>query len=265
MVRLRRAATGGTSQRGYDPCVNTTPDYSIIVPAYNEAAQLPRTLPAIQEAMAGVQATGELIVVDNNSTDDTAAIAAQQGAKVVFEPINMIAKARNAGAKAATAPVLIFIDADTTPSAALLNAALEALMQPDCVGGGAVVELDPPPSWLTRRLAGCWNIVSRLMGYPAGCFIFCRRDAFEAIEGFGENLYASEEIWLARRLKRWGKTQRPRRRMRVLPVSIVTSSRKMDNGVKMYAMLLLMFVFPFAVRFKWLCGYWYKRDDAEAA
>ncbi|MBX2852417.1 MAG: glycosyltransferase [Phycisphaeraceae bacterium] len=242
--------------------MNTTPDYAIIIPAYNEAAQLPCTLPAIREAMAGVSATGELIVVDNNSTDDTAAIATQHSAKVVFEPINMIAKARNAGAKAAIAPTLIFIDADTTPSAELLNAALDELKKSDCVGGGAVVQLEPPPSWLTRRLAGCWNILSRVMGYPAGCFVFCRKEAFDEVEGFGENLYASEEIWLARRLKRWGKSQKPKQRMRVLPVPIVTSSRKMDNGPQMYGMLLLMFIFPFAVRFKRLCGYWYKRENA---
>ena len=239
-------------------------DYSIIVPAYNEATQLPRTLPAIREAMAGVAAAGELIVVDNNSSDDTAAIAEQHGARVVFEPINMIAKARNAGGRAATAPMLIFIDADTTPSAELLNAALDALAQPDCVGGGAVVALDPLPNWLTVRLSKIWNVLSKLLGYPAGCFVYCRADAFDAIDGFGENLYASEEIWLARRLKRWGRGQRPKRRMRVLSVPIVTSSRKMDNGLKMYGMLLLMFVFPFAVRFKWLCGYWYKRDEAGA-
>lgn len=239
-----------------------SPDYAIIVPAYNEAGQLPRTLPAIRAAMAGVDAVGELVVVDNNSSDDTAAIAEQHGARVVFEPINMIAKARNAGGRLASAPALIFIDADTTPSAELLGAALDELAKPDCVGGGAVVELDPPPGWVTRRLAGCWNIVSRLLGYPAGCFVFCSRDAFDEVEGFSEAVYASEEIWLARRLKRWGKAHRPRRRMRVLPVAIVTSSRKMDNGLKMYAMLLLMLLFPFAVRFKWLCGYWYKRDDA---
>ncbi|MEM9347491.1 MAG: glycosyltransferase [Planctomycetota bacterium] len=240
------------------------PDYSIVVPAYNESQQLPRTLPAILEAIGRVEARGELIVVDNNSKDDTAQVAEQHGATVVFEPVNMIAKARNAGAKAATGRSLIFIDADTTPSAELINAALDELAKPDCVGGGARIELDPPPPWLTRRFAGLWNIASRLLGYPAGCFVYCRGDAFDAVEGFSENVYASEEIWLARRLKRWGRAQPTRMKMRVLPVPVVTSSRKMDNPVKMYSMLLLMFVFPFAVKFKGLCGYWYKREDTNA-
>lgn len=262
--RLDARIAGPTARRGYDSGVNATPDYAIIVPAYNESAQLPRTIPAIQDAMAGLRSAGELIVVDNNSSDHTAKIAEAHGARVVFEPINMIAKARNAGARAATASRLIFIDADTTPSAELLQAALDELAKPDCVGGGARITLAPPPPWLIRRFAGLWNIGSRLLGYPAGCFVYCRKDAFDAVQGFGENVYASEEIWLARRLKRWGKARRPQQRMRVLPVCVVTSSRKMNNGAKMYAMLLLMLVFPFAVKFKGLCAYWYKRDDALA-
>lgn len=240
--------------------MNTTPDYSIIVPAYNEESQLPQTLPAIQRAMAGVESKGELIVVDNNSSDATAQVAEELGVKVVFEPVNMIGKARNAGAKAATSPLLIFIDADTKPSAEMLNAALDELAKPDCVGGGAQVALDPPPNWLTCRLAGMWNIMSSLLGYPAGCFFFCRRDAFDEVEGFSEAIYASEEIWLARGLKRWGRSKKMK--MRILPVKVQTSSRKMDNPPRMFGMLLLMFVFPFAVRFKGLCGYWYKRSDA---
>ena len=83
------------------------PEYSIIIPAYNEAAQLPITLPAVREAMSAVDAIGEVIVVDNNSKDDTAQVAEQHGVTVVFEPVNMISKARNAGAKAARSPVFM--------------------------------------------------------------------------------------------------------------------------------------------------------------
>lgn len=218
----------------------------------------------MRRAMEQVDAVGELIVVDNNSSDATAQVARELGARVVFEPVNMIGKARNAGARAAQSPVLVFVDADTTPSAELLGAALDAVACEDCVGGGAVVELDPPMGWLTTRLAGCWNLLSRVLGYPAGCFVYCRKDAFDAVQGFSEAVYASEEIWLARRLKGWGRRQRPRQRVRVLTLPVLTSSRKMDNGPQMYSMLLLMLVFPFAVRFKGLCGYWYKRKDMES-
>lgn len=236
------------------------PDYAIVIPAYNEAAQLPITLPAIRAAMSTVSAQGEIIVADNNSSDDTAEVAKQFGATVVFEPINMISKARNAGAKATQAPILIFVDADTRPSAELLAETLAQMARDDRTGGGAEVELDPQPNWLTRKLAGLWNWTSRQMSYPAGSYFFCRRDAFEDVGGFSESLYASEEIWLARALKRWGRRQRSKRKLHVIDIPVVTSARKLDNGPKLYGMLFLMLVFPFAVRFKSLCGYWYKRD-----
>jgi glycosyltransferase involved in cell wall biosynthesis len=69
-------------------------DYSIIVPAYNEEALLSGTILELRTAMAGLPLHGELIVVDNNSTDKTAAIAGGLGASVVFEPINQISRAR---------------------------------------------------------------------------------------------------------------------------------------------------------------------------
>ena len=49
--------------------------YSIIVPAYNEAAELPSTLSSIRAAMEAVSHEGECIVVDNNSTDSTSTVA----------------------------------------------------------------------------------------------------------------------------------------------------------------------------------------------
>lgn len=242
--------------------MSDAPDYSIIIPAYNEAIQLPSTLPAIHSAMSSVPGRGEVIVVDNNSKDDTASVAKRHGATVVFEPVNNIGKARNAGAKAAQSQVLIFVDADTRPSSELLCATIEHMTRDDRVGGGAEVELDPQPAWLTRKLASLWNWTSRQMSYPAGSYFFCRRDAFEAVGGFNEALYASEEIWLARALKRWGRRQRPKKKLHVIEIPVVTSARKLDNGPKLYGMLLLMLIFPFAVRFKSLCGYWYKREDA---
>ncbi len=57
--------------------------------------------------------THEIIVVDNNSTDLTAELAKQAGAKVVFESINQIGRARDTGATAATGDWLLFVDADS--------------------------------------------------------------------------------------------------------------------------------------------------------
>jgi glycosyltransferase involved in cell wall biosynthesis len=240
------------------------PDYSIIIPAYNEEIQLARTLPAIRAAMAEVPQLGELIVVDNNSADRTTEVAERLGATVVFEPVNMISKARNAGAKAARSNVFIFIDADTTVPSDLLKQTLEQMAWTNRVGGGANVQLDPSPGGLTEKLAKLWNWTSRQMSYPAGSYFFCRSDAFEDVGGFNESVYASEEIWFARALKRWGRRQAEPKKLHVFDIPVTTSARKLDNGPKVYGMLLLLLIFPFAVRFKSLCGYWYKRDDVES-
>ena len=107
-------------------------DYSVIIPAYNEEALLENTLEVLQKAMAEIPLSGEIIVTDNNSTDRTAEIAKSAGAKVVFEPINQISRARNTGAKHAEGRYLIFIDADTQTPTKLLQTALSNLESGKC-------------------------------------------------------------------------------------------------------------------------------------
>ncbi len=95
---------------------------SIIIPAFNEERLLGGTLAQVKSAMdvfTRRRWESELIVCDNNSTDHTAEIARAAGATVVFEPENQIARARNSGAAAAAGDWLIFVDADSQPSAEL--------------------------------------------------------------------------------------------------------------------------------------------------
>ena len=68
---------------------------------------------------------GQLIVVDNNSSDATAQIARDHGATVVYEPVNQIARARNRGAEAAEGEALIFLDADSQCTSCLLGHVLD--------------------------------------------------------------------------------------------------------------------------------------------
>lgn len=68
--------------------------YSVIIPAFNEETYLPKTLSILKEAMSCIKENGEIIVVDNNSTDSTYEIAKEHGVNVVREPINQISRAR---------------------------------------------------------------------------------------------------------------------------------------------------------------------------
>lgn len=82
---------------------------SLILPAKNEAAALATLLPRLRERFPDA----ELIVVDDGSTDDTAAIAQRAGARVVRHPVSLgNGAAVKSGARAATGEVLVFLDAD---------------------------------------------------------------------------------------------------------------------------------------------------------
>jgi len=199
---------------------------SVVVPAFNEEKLLPRSLPAIRRAMAAFE-DAELIVCDNNSTDRTAELARAAGAKVVFEPINQISRARNTGAAAATGDWLLFVDADSFPSLDLFNEAKIAMASNRFLAGGATVAF-PEGSTLGARMAiGFWNAVSRAGRWAAGSFIFCEAGAFREAGGFSDELYASEELELFRRLKRLAR----RRGKRIVILDrhpLVTSDRKLE-------------------------------------
>ncbi|NOQ78330.1 MAG: glycosyltransferase, partial [Gammaproteobacteria bacterium] len=91
----------------------TKPSISVIIPAYNEEEFIEKTLKSVFSCVSEYVGHVEIIVVDNNSKDNTGEIAASMGAKVVFEPKNQIARARNAGAEQAMGDYLVFVDADT--------------------------------------------------------------------------------------------------------------------------------------------------------
>ena len=177
---------------------------SVVVPAYNEEGGLGASLGSIRRAMAAFEDAGwssELIVCDNNSTDRTAAIAREAGAEVVFEPINQISRARNAGAARASGAWLVFVDADSQPSRALFGDMVRVVGDGRCLAGGSTVHVDVPEMW-PRLFVGGWNAISRWTRWAAGSFMFCEAAAFREIGGFSLDLYAAEEIDLFRRLKR---------------------------------------------------------------
>lgn len=180
---------------------------SLVIPAFNEERLLPATLAHLKTGMGIVERRGwsaELVVCDNNSTDRTAELARAAGATVVFEPVNQIARARNAGANAASGDWLVFVDADSSPDAELFEDVLSAIESGRYVGGGCTVAIAGAPP-VFRFWVGAWNALSRMVRWAAGSFIFCETRAFRAIGGFSEELFASEEIDLSRRLKRLGR------------------------------------------------------------
>lgn len=100
------------------------PTLSIILPAKNEAEGLRGTLPALRLAYPDA----EIIVVDDGSTDATAAIAREAGASVLSSPYSMgNGAAIKRGARAARGQVLVFMDADGQHGAGHVRALLDKL------------------------------------------------------------------------------------------------------------------------------------------
>jgi glycosyltransferase involved in cell wall biosynthesis len=201
---------------------------SIVVPAFNEEKLLPETLRAIRAAAAAFTEAGwewELIVCDNNSTDRTAELARAAGARVVFEPVNQIGRARNTGAAAATGDWLLFIDADSAPSRALFAELAAALADGRTLAGGAPVRLDRF-DWRVWFFTGVWNTISRWLRWAAGSFLYCEAAAFRAVGGFSGELFASEEIDLSKRLKLHARERG--RRLTILRTPLLTSARKLE-------------------------------------
>lgn len=194
---------------------------SLIVPAHNEAAVLGETLRVLRasaDALARGGTPYELIVVDDDSSDETPRIARQYGATLVQTIRRQIAGARNVGAAAARGGVLIFVDADTHVPPETLRAAVAAIEE-GAVGGGARLRADErTPFWLAK-LALVTIAVMSMFRWAAGCFFFVRRDAFVAVGGFDERYFATEEIVLSRALKRRG-------RMVIVREPVTTSGRK---------------------------------------
>jgi glycosyltransferase involved in cell wall biosynthesis len=192
---------------------------SFIIPAYNEELLLGQTLRAVKDAAAALGEPFEVIVADDASSDRTVAVAQEHGARVVSVGHRQIAATRNAGARAASGDLLLFVDADTTVNPAAVGAAIRA-MREGAVGGGCAVRIEGPLPRYARLLAAVVPPFYRALGLAAGCFLFCTRPAFHAVGGFDEGLYAGEEAVMSRRLGRQG-------RFVVLREAVTTSGRKL--------------------------------------
>lgn len=220
---------------------------SIVIPAFNEARLIQQSLHSVTTSIAANQRsrfTSEIIVVDNNSTDNTAELARLAGATVIFEPINQIGRARNAGAAQATGDWLLFLDADSLLSPELLADIMRVIESGKSVGCGSTLRMDGLPWWANMTLR-FWTAVSVLFRWAAGALVVCRRDAFQEVGGFDQDLYALDEIRLSKQLKHWG-------RQRGLYFTILTghpletSSRKVSlySAQEIAAQIFRIFFLP---------------------
>lgn len=241
----------------HDTSAHTT--YTVVIPAWNESKCIAQVIDAINRARAPLTFGGEVIVVDNNSSDNTAEVAAASGAKVVFEAKNQIARARNCGARAAAGDYLLFVDADTIVSSNLLSTAIGLLHSGSVIGGGATVRFDQELTGFTGALVRFWNWWSVRSQTAAGCFFYCTKAAFESVGGFDEKQYVAEELYLSRALRRLAKKQN--KEFYIIPdYPVISSARKKQwfSTAQMIRQILVLLI-PGASRIRRLCWVWYDR------
>lgn len=188
------------------------PTFSIILPAYNEAMVLGKTLSGLPQG-----GDLEIIVVDGGSTDGTREVASS------FRQVHLLTAAlgrggqMNAGAGAARGRFLVFLHADTFLGPEHLDALRRAAVAHNFAAGAFELLLVPPLPAL-RFIAGGANRRARVWGLPYGDqVLIIRRDLFKTLGGF--SLRRPEDLDLVLRLRR-------HTRLRILTPPVASSGRK---------------------------------------
>lgn len=193
------------------------PRVSVVIPALNEAANLPA-------AIASAQADHiEVIVADGGSTDDTVAIARRCGARVVESPPGR-GRQMNRGGKDAWGEVVLLLHADTRLPEGYVEVVESTLAQPGVVAGAFRLGIDAA-GWAYRWVEQGANWRTRVRGLPYGDqAIFLKRENFASLGGFID-LPVMEDYVLACALRRRG-------RIRLTGERVVTSARRwQEHGV----------------------------------
>ncbi|MBV6287011.1 glycosyltransferase family 2 protein [Pseudomonas aegrilactucae] len=181
---------------------------SIVIPMFNEARHIGRTLQSARKAAEAAGLDCELIVVDNGSRDDGPQIARNLGAQVLSLPGLTIGALRNRGAQACSGDWLAFLDADIEVPEQWLGLLLELHSQ----GQGDVFALDCDTPRQAPWFARAWQRRTLRAGRPAlhsmawlpTPNLFMQRRWFEQVGGFDETLRTGEDKDFSLRVRQAG-------------------------------------------------------------
>lgn len=195
---------------------------SLIICTYNRDKYLLEALQSIK-AQTVDNSTFELIIVDNNSTDNTGIIAKQfivinpqLNIKYVFETNKGLSFARNRSIKEASAPIISYIDDDAILSTGYVEAMLSFFnANPQAVGvGGKIIpkyEDGNEPPWMNKYLDGFVGKADHgasvkkfdaTMKYPAGCNMTYKKDILVKAGGFNNDLtFRSDDKYIFYKVK----------------------------------------------------------------
>lgn len=226
------------------PRVPAPPRFSVIVPAYNEAGYLGRTLTSLQAQ--DISEPYEIIVVDNNSDDETTEVALSFGVQVVHEARAGVCAARQRGAAAATGEILVSTDADTEhPVSWLRTLDRQFASSESVIAVAGPCRYENAQGWVRhypRLLFGMVDRVFDLTGYVAYVSATNLAMTRAAFPGYDLNqTQGGDELDLLRRLRTQGSVVWDQTNI------VTTSPRRLRRGL----------VYNFFVTFLayYLCGY----------
>lgn len=186
------------------------PDVSIIIPAYNEEENILKTLYSL--ANTTTRKAVEVIVVNNNSVDETEPLARAAGVTCITETKQGITNARNAGLSVARGTYIINADADTIYPAGWIDGMIDPLMADEQIaltyGRFSFIPLEGTSRslyFLFEYLADFNRFINKSFREEAlnvyGFNSACRRTQCVAVDGFNHPEGTNEDGWLAVKLR----------------------------------------------------------------
>jgi len=186
-------------------------DATVLIATYNRARFLDRTLDSIRALEVAAGRRWEVLVVDNNSSDDTRAVVERQARDFPvpllyrFEPRQGRSNALNAGIGASRAAIVAMTDDDVRVDPEWLEAACAAIghrTSPIAYAGGPVRPMweSPPPSWLDLTRGDLWGTIAiqdhgsapfiyeEARKVPLGANLAVRREMFDTVGTFRADL-----------------------------------------------------------------------------
>ncbi len=180
-------------------------DISFIIPAKNEERTIQQVVRSIRNAMDSVDKSYEVLVVDNQSTDQTAQLAQQEGAEVIScPPTDKIGAVRNEGAARAQGNLFVFVDGDVTLSdnwSQGFSALLEKSPTDKKFITGCEVSCPPASSWIEH----IWfDVHGKDQSHINTAHLIIDSQLFDDLGGFDARLYTGEDYEFSLRARKKG-------------------------------------------------------------
>jgi hypothetical protein len=181
------------------------PAVSFVIPVRNDAKRLQRCLATIRQNDYPASHI-EVVVADNGSTDDSAAVAGEWGATVLTLPGLRVGELRNRAAAAARGSILAFVDADHEIDPHWVASAVENLQQPSVAAVGALCDPPVDGTWVQHTYGALRGRVSGRhdVDWLGSGNMAVWKSVFEQHGGFDTRLETCEDVDLCQRLRRAG-------------------------------------------------------------